>query len=365
MIIIQTLLALLIRSLGRVFNMAFGWATVMLFGRVPQERQIFLSVVALGSIVWLTAAIGVAFPAAAAFLLAFVSLPQWVHHTWIRIAMMVAVLVVPPLVGESAIRAIQPERQPIGWSRVTNALVSGYRVTSGIAFALVALMLIAPVHSIRNLMRRWTTRHIPIVIHRDDYLEVLDQVQGVLAAAGMPPERSPAGALLRLPTAILAFATGGKIRGLDTEAARLSTGWVEIFLYPFDLVISGDKLHVSQAQSMVAERLPLTRAYMTWSHRGNTLEDRIKGIRNRVNQQLHAGRLVAGDAVAEVAEVGRDLALACLAYEEWEVLFRQIVMAERDILRAAGRPSEQPALEAGMAGQLIGRPWFGHQSFGR
>ena len=42
MIIVQTVLALLIRSLGRVFNMAFGWATIMLFGRVPQERQIFL-----------------------------------------------------------------------------------------------------------------------------------------------------------------------------------------------------------------------------------------------------------------------------------------------------------------------------------
>ena len=222
MIVIQTVLALLIHSLGRVFNMAFGWATVMLFGRVPQERQIFLSVVALGSIVWLTAVIGVAFPAAAAFLLAFVSLPPWVHDTWIRIVMMIAVLVVPPLVGESSIRAIQPERQPMGWSRITSALVSGYRVTSGIAFALGTLMLVAPVLSIRNLMRRRTTRHIPIVIHRDDYLEVLDHVQGVLAAAGMPPERSPAGGLLRLPTAILAFATGRKIRGLDTEAARLS-----------------------------------------------------------------------------------------------------------------------------------------------
>ena len=107
MIVFQTVLALLIHSLGRVFNMALGWATVMLFGRVPQERQIFLSVVALGSIVWLTAVIGVAFPAAAVFLLAFVSLPPWVHHTWIRIVMMIAVLVVPPLIGESSIRAIQ------------------------------------------------------------------------------------------------------------------------------------------------------------------------------------------------------------------------------------------------------------------
>jgi hypothetical protein len=354
MIVIQTVLALLIRSLGRVFNMAFGWATIMLFGRVPQERQIFLSIVAFGSIVWLTAVIGVAFPGAATFLLAFVSLPQWVHHIWIRIAMMVAVLVVPPLVGESAIRAMQPDAQPMGWSRIRSALLSGYRVTSGIALALVALMLVAPVLSIRNFMRRWTTRHIPIVIHREDYLEVLDRVQAVLAAGGMPAERSPAGGLLRLPTVIMAFTTGRKIRGLDTEAARLSTGSVEIFLYPFDLVISGHKPHVSRAQSMVAERLPLTRAYMTWSHEGNVLEDRLKHIRTRVDKQVHAGQLPAAGAMAELEKVGRDLALACLPYEEWEVLFRHLLMAERDILLAARSP-ERPSREAGTARDLIGR----------
>ena len=33
MIVIQTVLALLIRSLRRVINTAIGWATVMLFGR--------------------------------------------------------------------------------------------------------------------------------------------------------------------------------------------------------------------------------------------------------------------------------------------------------------------------------------------
>ena len=48
MVIIQALLTLIVHSFGRVVNMAFSWATVMLFGRVPQERQIFLSIVAFG-----------------------------------------------------------------------------------------------------------------------------------------------------------------------------------------------------------------------------------------------------------------------------------------------------------------------------
>lgn len=46
MAILQAVLALLFRSAGRLLNTAFGWATTMLFGKVPQDRQIYLSVVA-------------------------------------------------------------------------------------------------------------------------------------------------------------------------------------------------------------------------------------------------------------------------------------------------------------------------------
>jgi len=40
MAIVQALLAALFRSAGKLLNMAFGWATIMLFGRVPRDRQV-------------------------------------------------------------------------------------------------------------------------------------------------------------------------------------------------------------------------------------------------------------------------------------------------------------------------------------
>ena len=40
MAIIQVLLAALARSAGRILNTAVGWATTMIFGRVPEKRQI-------------------------------------------------------------------------------------------------------------------------------------------------------------------------------------------------------------------------------------------------------------------------------------------------------------------------------------
>src|SRR5919202_656040 len=98
MVLIQGLFAAVFRSLGKLLNTAFGWATVMLFGKVPEDRQIYLSIIAFGSVLWLVALIGVIFPSFAAFLMAAVTIPKWVDKTWIRIAMIVVAVIVPAIV---------------------------------------------------------------------------------------------------------------------------------------------------------------------------------------------------------------------------------------------------------------------------
>src|SRR5919108_6359501 len=97
MAIVQALLAMVFRSAGKLLNTAFGWATMMLFGRVPQDRQIYLSLVSFGSVIWLLALVGIAFPKLGTFLLSFVPLPDWVDRKWVRLAMLAAALVIPPI----------------------------------------------------------------------------------------------------------------------------------------------------------------------------------------------------------------------------------------------------------------------------
>jgi hypothetical protein len=351
-IILQALLTLIVHSLGRVLNMVFGWATVVLFGRVPQDRQIFLSVVAFGSIVWLIAVLGIAFPSTATVMLAFMPVPKWVEEGWIRIAMLAAAVFVPPLVGESAIRAVDPDRQPRGARRIAGALISGYRFSFGIAVALVALMLVAPILWTRNFRRGWVTRHVPVIVRRRDYAAVLDHIERALNAEGVPAKRRQIEGLFRVPTYVLAFAAAGKIQALDAQTARLSSPHVEILLYPFDLVISGGRAQVSRAQAIAAEQLPRTKAYMTWSERGNALEDRLTRLWARVRDDVPARERSTVDetandrhVMAELERIGGDLRSACLTYEEWEVLFRELLMVERDFLRRLlDRPLEPLAL---------------------
>jgi hypothetical protein len=103
-IIVQAIVAAIFRSAGRLLNTAFGWATVMLFGRVPQSRQIYLSLISFGSVAWLVALVGIAFPTVGTFLLSFVPLPSWVDRTWVRLAMVAGAIVIPPIVGALALR---------------------------------------------------------------------------------------------------------------------------------------------------------------------------------------------------------------------------------------------------------------------
>src|SRR5215210_4850506 len=137
MAIVQALLALLFRSAGRLLNTAFGWATMMLFGKVPQDRQIYLSVIAFGSIAWIIAVLGIAFPSFATFLLAFVPLPAWVDRTWARLAMLAAAAIIPLVVGMVSTRMLAPEQRPSGSAGNLVAVVKGYPYTVALALTLI------------------------------------------------------------------------------------------------------------------------------------------------------------------------------------------------------------------------------------
>src|SRR3712207_3342020 len=86
------------RFVGRVFSMAMGWATVLLFGRVPRSKQLLLSLISLGSLAWVATVLGVVFPSVGALLVSFAPIPEDLAsrqvagiaiRDWVRIAMFI------------------------------------------------------------------------------------------------------------------------------------------------------------------------------------------------------------------------------------------------------------------------------------
>src|SRR5438874_29157 len=99
MAIPQTFLTIIFQQLSRVLNTAFEWATILVFGKVPQHRQTYFSVIALGSVLWLAGVLGIAFPNFGTFLLAFVTLPEWVSAFWVSMLMLALALLLPMIVA--------------------------------------------------------------------------------------------------------------------------------------------------------------------------------------------------------------------------------------------------------------------------
>ncbi|HET7340823.1 MAG TPA: hypothetical protein VFL90_05125 [Methylomirabilota bacterium] len=346
MAIVQAVLALLARSAGKLLNMAFGWATVMLFGRVPEDRQIYLSIAAFGSVLWLVALLGIAVPGAATFLLAFVTLPDWIDRGWIRLAMLVAAAGLPAVVGMISLRMVDRAERPRGAVATARAIARGYPYTAGLALTLIVMTLFAPVLKVRNLFRRWETQHVPVIVEPQDYRSVADDVQRALLAGGLATRRHRASWMLRLPTRILTlFARRQVARMAADDLTTLRGEGTEVLLHPADLVISGRAVQAARVRAVLAERLTVTRACLTWDKQANEIEDRIRAIWSDIAAGHHEA------AAAAVSVVHERIQRLEVPYEEWEILFRQALLVEREVLRAGRAPGRRSAL--GVAATLI------------
>jgi hypothetical protein len=323
MAILQALLAALTRSAGRLLNTALGWATVMIFGKVPEDRQIYLSVLAFGSVLWIVVVLGIAFPSLGTFLLSFVPLPDWVGKGVVRLAMLAAAVVLPLVVGWVSLLLKDPEERPRGTAATLKAVLKGYPFTLGLSITLIMMTVFAPVLKLRAIARRWTGQHVPMLVEGPDYQAVVQELDEALKAGGWETRREPASWMLRAPTKVLTVLAGGHVDNLVAEQlTTLRATNLEAMLHPADLVLQGQEGDVVRARALLAERLAFSRAHLTWSKEGNQLEDRIRAVWRDVQAGSGEG------AMGRLRGLEEELKRTEVAYEEWEVLNRALRLVQ-------------------------------------
>lgn len=334
MALVQVLIGLALRSFGRIANTALGWATVLLFGRVPTQQQVIVTTMAFASVIWLVASAGIVWPAFAAFLLAFVTLPPWVSRAWVRLAMLACAAAVPLIVGAAALLLRNPASRPRGAMNVTRALLPGYRYTLGIALTLLVTAIIAPLTQLRTCIRRWATRHLPVVIHTMHYDVVVDGIAHALNDAGVRVYRVQTSPLIEVPTRLLVVLTGGTVAGMARlDVVTFAGHDVEVIVHPFDIVISGRMQRVAVVQAVLTETLPFTPAYLTWTRDAHEIEDRLREAwRTRTATAPGGPTAVSAVALAEIEHAIRQISVA---FDEWEILFREFLLVERRLRLSA------------------------------
>lgn len=356
MAIIGSIFALLGRAAGRLLNSALGWATLLLFGKVEGRKQVVLLVIALGSVVWVLALVGIAFPDIGTFMIAFVPVPDFIDAGLVRLAMLAVALLIPVLIGVAAMFIAEPERRPRGLGLI-GGVVRGYPFTFVLAVTIAVLALASLVRKIRSLARRWEDAHVPVIVKPGGYERVLADLRAVLKDADLPVEPRPAPAILSVPPRLLDAVAGKALGGLVPDRLILLKGEaLEVLVYPSDVAVSGTREAVARARAAIATRLTDSPAYLTASAESERVEDAIREV---AAEARDAGPFSVAALVARIGALDERLAGLAVPFDEWETVYRQRLQVERDLLarQRAVAPLVDPA--AGEAPPRNGRAGLG------
>lgn len=325
MAVLAPIIAFIGRQLGRLVQLVFGWATLLLFGRVPQHKQMLLVGVTAGSVAWVVTLLGIAFPDVGAFLIALVPAPDFITDNFLRLVMLVLAVVIPLAVGAGGLLLMEPEDRPGSVGGKALQVLRGYPYAAVLSLVILFLLVAAPIYKVRSIIKRWKDAHVPLIIKPGRYEPVSEDLEKALDGAGLELTRRPAPKPLEVPSKILAAVGGKSVRRLVPDRMlMLHSKQLEVMVHPSDIAIAGTEEAVARARAAVADRLAVADAYLTSTKEAQQVEDAIRRIRDASD---------LGVAFATFKVIDRRLAGLVVPYEEWEVLYRQRLQVERDILR--------------------------------
>ena len=277
MAILAALFAFGSKFVGKILTTALGWASTLLFGRVPQSRQFLLLGITFGSVIWMVLLVGVLLPDVGTALLLFIPSQEIVPEGVIRLLMLLGAIVVPAVLGGLTL-ALAPATSRTARG-TAEAILRGYPLTLLLAVLLVFLAGLAIWRKGWSLAKRWTDAHVPFVVKPGAYDQVADDLDRAVTAAGLEVEASEAPAVMSKPArwlAAVAGSTGGSL--VPERLVQLKGQDLDILIYPMDLLISGKPELVARARAAMASKLTTSAAHLTVSAEAQAIEDRLAAL---------------------------------------------------------------------------------------
>ena len=318
MLPIGAVFAFLGQQVGRLLQLAFGWATLVLFGQVSKDKQLFLNIMAALSLAWPVTIAGVVVPSVGTFLLGLVTVPDWAN-LWVRIGMLVLAIAAPLGVGFCAIKL--RDQSPKGL-RFVGSLFGGYPNAFGLAVVLVWLMVITPITKVMSILRRNDSAHVAVAIKPGAYEKVVDDLRAALERAGLDVRHTFAPWPFTVPGRILALVGGAGVRALVPQRlSQLRGDRFVMTVHPMDLSLEGKTHQLVVVRGAIVRELTFTEAYQTWTKEAHAIEDEL---------------VKAADYRVPLQPIGDRLNDANIPFEEWQILYRMLLQVRLRTSRVAG-----------------------------
>ncbi len=324
------------RFAGQVLNTTLGWATLLLFGKVPAKRQSLLLVIVFGSLISMALLVGVLWPPVGDLIVSAVPRPDFIPESWIRLAMVAGAVLLPLFVGLAAVFVASKRDKSLLGNVV--AVLRGYPFAFVLTLMLALLALVGTWRKLKSLAHRWTDAHVPIVVKPGGYDAVLADLVNGLRQAGLEVQPTDAGILLSGPPKLLDLIAGRSLGELVPDRLMILRGRdLEVLVYPSDLAISGTPALLARARAALAVRVSDAPAYLTTSAEAQHVEDEIRAIRRVAGSRPYA------QVLAALHQIDVQLATLAVDYDEWEVLYRERLQAEQELDDGQMFEDEEPS----------------------
>jgi hypothetical protein len=321
------------RFAGDLLTSALGWASSLLFGRVPRSHQIFVVLMMAWSLVWLVVVVSILMPALAGILLSTTPHPRFIDQAWLGFALTVALIVVPLAVGLAGYLVPSDGERPRGPAALREVL-RGYLLTPVISGLLVFLAALGLSRKARSKRHGWSDVHVAIVVKPGQYDGMVAEVRKALDAAGgdlkadggLTAREAPW--VLTVPSRILGRVAGENVRKLRPDRLIELVGRdLRIGLYPSDLAISGTTHKRVQARAAILGGMPMDSLHLTMSAEAQKVEDQLARA--------------AGEATRSAfPSIDARLLELDIPTDEWDILYRLRLKVDRDLRsRAASGPA--------------------------
>ena len=328
MFLVTGTFTLISKLIGGVATSTLGWATILLFGRVPQSKQRLLDLMALASVLWLVCLIALVSPAFEHLIVTSVPHPGFVAVTWFGFAVLLGAVALPAAVGAATV-ILADDKRPLA---AAGHLLRGYPLTVVLLGTILFLAAWGIVRAIRSAQRGWQALHIPMMVKPDGYPTVVDDLGAALADARLDLERTTAPPWFVVPPKVLALVGGLSAAGLvPDELVAFKSEDLRILVYPSDVALIGKTEHVVRARSAIVGRLAFTDAYLTSAKEAEQVEDELRALALR-----------NATTAADFATVDHELEAIDVGFDDWLTLYRLRLQVEHEArTRSAAALSRQ------------------------
>jgi len=350
MAILQALLALITRSIGKILNAVFGWAVHALFGQTSPKDQTMLSAIVAAAVAWPLLALGVAAPKVAALALAFVPLPHSVPSWVVRIVWLTLAFTVPLALGIAIAARGRVEGKP---EPLIKRLLRGFPLTLGLALAFLIMFVSVPVLRLVAIVRRRKTADVPLITDAAAYHQVAALVINTLNAHGFQLVRAEPGWWVKAPTRLLAWFGGHAFNAMVPQNVEYyRADGLSISFYTSGVLLEGKGKKLTWAHGLIEETAVHSDGLQTFSPESQKIERQLRRLWKvfDTDRAAHAGSSIL---LSRLAELTTELGDLDVEYNEWQVVYRQLIQLDLavrgapQLLEHTGLATKQQQLQKG------------------